>query len=309
MRKLWQYLKSHVKEDFHAGLYLSIATLLIVSLILNYKFDFEDSYLDRLKGFKKFAAYFLFYAIPYFLSTLLYTVFKKERSFLRNRRFWFTAIFGLSILSLDSSVPFLQPLIFKNLPSQIHYWSYKVAVNIVSFFTVFIPILLFYYWFEQGDKDRYGLSAKRFDAKPYWLMLAIMLPLLFAASTTKGFQKQYPMYKTNTAHLYLEVEETVTIAAYEIAYGMDFITVEYLFRGFFILAMAAFLKRNAVLSMAVIYCLLHFGKPAGEAISSIFGGYILGVFAYETRSIWGGVMVHMGIAWMMELMAYLQKLL
>jgi hypothetical protein len=59
--------------------------------------------------------------------------------------------------------------------------------------------------------------------------------------------------------------------------------------------------------MAVVYCVLHFGKPAGEAMSSIFGGYILGVVAYETKSVWGGIIVHMGIAWTMEIVAFVRK--
>jgi membrane protease YdiL (CAAX protease family) len=115
------------------------------------------------------------------------------------------------------------------------------------------------------------------------------------------------MYKNSSAHLYMNLPEWVTVAGYEIAYGLDFITVEYLFRGFMVIGMMAILGRGAVLTMAVVYCVLHFGKPAGEAISSAFGGYILGVVAYETRSVWGGIIVHMGIAWMMELVAFGQK--
>jgi hypothetical protein len=38
-----------------------------------------------------------------------------------------------------------------------------------------------------------------------------------------------------------------------------------------------------------------------ECISSFFGGLILGVIAYRTRSIVGGLVVHLGIAWMMEI--------
>ena len=73
--------------------------------------------------------------------------------------------------------------------------------------------------------------------------------------------------------------------------------------------LAQILGRHAVLPMAVIYCFLHTGKPPGEAISSIFGGYILGVIAYETKSIWGGIIVHVGIAWMMEVIGFTQKAL
>jgi hypothetical protein len=39
----------------------------------------------------------------------------------------------------------------------------------------------------------------------------------------------------------------------------------------------------------------------------VIGGYILGVVAYETKSIWGGVIVHLGIAWMMEVVAFAQR--
>ena len=115
------------------------------------------------------------------------------------------------------------------------------------------------------------------------------------------------MYKISPAHLMLNVPEWVTIDIYEFAYGFDFITVELLFRGFMVVGMIKLLGRHAVLAMAVTYCFLHTGKPLGEAISSIFGGYLLGVIAYETKSIWGGVIVHVGIAWMMEIIGFLQK--
>ena len=49
------------------------------------------------------------------------------------------------------------------------------------------------------------------------------------------------------------------------------------------------------------------GAVAGALISSFFGGYILGVFAYYSRSIWGGIIVHMGIALLMDLAAVLAK--
>jgi hypothetical protein len=178
----------------------------------------------------------------------------------------------------------------------------------VSFLTVFFPLLIFYYLWERHDRSVYGLQPRQFDARPYFAMLLFMLPLIIAASFHPSFMKQYPMYKSSFAHVYLGVGEWVTVAGYETAYALDFITVELLFRGFFVLGMLAFIGRGAVLSMAVVYCSLHFGKPMGEAISSVVGGYILGVIAFETRSVWGGVIVHMGIAWLMETVAFLQKL-
>jgi membrane protease YdiL (CAAX protease family) len=89
-------------------------------------------------------------------------------------------------------------------------------------------------------------------------------------------------------------------------YGYDFIPTELLFRGFMIIGMAHLLGRGALLPMVVCYATLHFGKPLGETIGSVFGGYILGVIALRSRSIWGGMFVHIGIAWAMELAAWIQ---
>jgi hypothetical protein len=92
---------------------------------------------------------------------------------------------------------------------------------------------------------------------------------------------------------------------YEVSYGSDFITIELFFRGFLVLAFSKWFGRDAILPMAAFYCTIHFGKPMGECISSFFGGMILGIVTYHTRTIWGGLMVHLGIAWMMELGGYL----
>ena len=57
--------------------------------------------------------------------------------------------------------------------------------------------------------------------------------------------------------------------------------------------------------MAAFYCTIHFGKPLGECISSFFGGLVLGVLAARTRTIYGGLIVHLGLAWLMELGGWL----
>ncbi|RYY66213.1 MAG: CPBP family intramembrane metalloprotease, partial [Chitinophagaceae bacterium] len=88
---------------------------------------------------------------------------------------------------------------------------------------------------------------------------------------------------------------------YELSYGSDFVTIELFFRGFLVLAFVRYVGSAALLPMALFYCTIHFGKPLGECISSFFGGLLLGVVTLHTRSIWGGLLVHLGIAWLMEL--------
>ena len=58
--------------------------------------------------------------------------------------------------------------------------------------------------------------------------------------------------------------------------------------------------------MTAVYVFIHFGKPLGETIGSALGGYILGVIALYSRNIWGGIFIHMGIAFLMEMTAMIQ---
>lgn len=307
MKKIWGYLKQHLREDFHPGHYALMAAFLACCLYLNYTFDYEDSVLDKKKGFDKLLHFFLLYAVAYYGSALSYLAFSKKLYILVEPEFWIKSLLGLTVLSIDSSLPFLRESIGSLLHPSVQYWAYKVIANLISFLTIVAPILIYYRFFEREQKNLYGFNARNFDFSPYLILLLIMVPLIVAASFTEPFLRQYPMYRISGAHEYLGVSERVTAGIYEIAYGLDFVTVEYLFRGFLVIGMMSVLGRGAVLTMAVTYCFLHFGKPLGEAISSIYGGFILGVIAYETRSVWGGVILHMGIAWMMDLAAYIQK--
>ena len=136
-------------------------------------------------------------------------------------------------------------------------------------------------------------------------LLCLMIPLIAAASTQPDFLAVYP--KLKYLHNGHQAASNIGISAiaYELSYGSDFLTIELFFRGFLVLAFARFAGGASILPMAVFYCTIHFGKPLAECISSYFGGIILGVITYNTRSIWGGLIVHLGIAWLMELGGYL----
>ncbi|MBK7560594.1 MAG: CPBP family intramembrane metalloprotease [Chitinophagaceae bacterium] len=210
-------------------------------------------------------------------------------------------IFALKI-SLDISFYFPENLIQAD-PGWINYWNHIIywplLLLIVSFF-------LFFIW-RYFDKQQpfYGLTKRDLTWKPYLLMLLFMLPLVAAASTQADFLAVYPKLQSVT-----DVYAQGGIGfwhklLFELSYGSDFISIELFFRGFLILAFIKWAGKDAILPMACFYCTIHFGKPLGECISSYFGGMILGVVVYHTRSIYGGLMVHLGIAWLMELGGYL----
>ena len=179
--------------------------------------------------------------------------------------------------------------------SAVLYWPIKLVV-----ITGLLAII--WWFFDRKEQPFYGLSSRHFHARPYWLMLLIMVPLIAAASTQPDFLAMYPKLK-NIA--YLHATHPFYKLLFELSYGSDFFTIELFFRGFLVLAFAKWVGKDAILPMALFYCTIHFGKPLGECVSSFFGGLLLGIVTYHTKSIWGGLMVHVGIAWLMELGGYI----
>ena len=121
------------------------------------------------------------------------------------------------------------------------------------------------------------------------------------------FQQAYPKVKNIAFILPYTRYDVIYTLLYELSYGTDFLTIESFFRGFVVLAFVRYVGKDAILPMAAFYCTIHFGKPLFECITSYFGGIILGVIVYNTRSIWGGFIVHLGMAWLMDIFAIIGR--
>ena len=144
---------------------------------------------------------------------------------------------------------------------------------------------------------------KRFSVKPYLILLACMIPLIAFAGTQSDFLNTYPKVKNISFISSYVTNYWPYQLIYELSYGSDFFSIEFFFRGFLVLGFIRYAGKDAILPMAAFYCSIHFGKPLLECITSYFGGIILGVIVYRTKSIWGGLLMHLGIAWMMEVAA------
>ena len=184
--------------------------------------------------------------------------------------------------------------------NDILYWPLRVV-------TMIIILWVFKTTFHK-EESFYGLSVKKINFRPYLLMLLFMLPLIVAASTQTDFQAAYPKMKHILPLPYNAHPSWFYRLLFELSYGSDFFSIELFFRGFLVIGFIKWVGKEAILPMACFYCTIHFGKPLGECISSYFGGLLLGIVAYHTRSIYGGLMVHLGIAWMMELGGYIGNL-
>ena len=133
-----------------------------------------------------------------------------------------------------------------------------------------------------------------------------MIQLIAIASYQPDFQRTYTQYKFYNYKGVFGLSPVQSEGIFELAYGLDFVSVELMYRGALIIGMARLLGKEAVLPMAGAYVILHFGKPAGEAVSSFFGGMILGIHALAKKNILGGIIIHTGIAYFMEIAAILQ---
>jgi membrane protease YdiL (CAAX protease family) len=140
-------------------------------------------------------------------------------------------------------------------------------------------------------------------------MIGVMAVIIFFASVfSSDLQKYYPLYLKSGGADFANTHqwpEWLTVLIYEASYLFNFVSIEFFFRGFFILTFVRIFGPQIILPVACVYASIHFGKPFLESLGSIFGGYILGILTYKTENIWGGVVVHAGTALLMELFAWL----
>ncbi|HUB59692.1 MAG TPA: CPBP family intramembrane glutamic endopeptidase [Puia sp.] len=150
-----------------------------------------------------------------------------------------------------------------------------------------------------------GLTTKGFRAAPYFGLLLLLVPLVALASTQPDFLRVYPKVRSIAFMSRYQGPLWLWRAGYEFSYGLDFLSIELFFRGLLVIGLARYAGEKAILPMAAFYCTIHFGKPLAECITSFAGGMALGVLACRTRSVLGGLMVHLGLAWLMEGMSFL----
>ncbi len=300
MRQFYTYISRFIKEDFNPWYYSTVAVFIALSIWLNYSIDLEDSILDKLPNtFQRFIAFTGLYVVAYLIVIIVNHLYYPENKFLTNKKLWIIVVFGFSVLSFDTAI---HTYSYFTLPIEIYFYVIKVFNNLFTIVTYVLPLALFYLIYDR-EKSFYGLTTRGFQFKPYLELFLLVVPIVIIASFHENFNSYYPLYKQNAAAGYWGISEWVTASIYELAYGWSFVSVELIFRGVFVVGMIKILGRHAILPMVVVYCFIHFGKPVGECISSVFGGFILGVIAYYSRNILGGIIIHIGLAWTMEITA------
>lgn len=303
LNEVWKFIKS----DFHLSSYLFTFFIVGVAVYFNYSGGFYskvllNSYFDGTSVW----IFPVFYVIVYFSVAIPVVILRKDVAVLRTPGFYFKSLFIIVIYGLSIGYYGYHQWQFPSLFDDESKFVLRLVSQLKSLVFYFVPLVLLKLIVDRKTKGLYGLSLNTSYLKGYFSFFLLLLPFLILASYSADFQTAYPQFKPWFYEGVLGLETWESTALFEISYVIDFVMTELLFRGALVIGMVGLMGRGAVLPMVALYVVIHFGKPPVEAMSSLFGGYILGALAYQTRHIWGGVIVHVFIALTMEIMGLFQ---
>jgi membrane protease YdiL (CAAX protease family) len=174
------------------------------------------------------------------------------------------------------------------------YWA------LFSFATYFfLPWFVIVVVFRQRLSDfGFKLRGAFQDGWIYIAFFAVMWPLLIWVSTHQHFQQTYPFYKLRDGESLWPY-----FWMWEAAYFLQFIGLEFFFRGFMVHGTRHRFGVYSIFVMAVPYCMIHFGKPMLETCGAIIAGVVLGFMSLKTRSIALGAAIHMSVALSMDFLS------
>ncbi len=125
------------------------------------------------------------------------------------------------------------------------------------------------------------------------VLLLLMTPIVWWASTTEGFMANYPKLKIIRSDIGLFI-------IYELIYLVKWISWEFFFRGFMLFGLAKRLGPIAIAAAMMPFVIAHLGKPELEVFGAIIAGLVLGKLSYSGKSIYPTVLLHFGVAFIMD---------
>jgi len=182
-------------------------------------------------------------------------------------------------------------------PGAEHIWWVLIQI----FCYVVPPVLYLRFVMRRPIIDMGFSTAGLIKHLPIYVLFAIVvIPLVVLVSGTPHFLSSYPMARETAVHW-------KTLLVWEILYAIQFVALEFFFRGFMIFGPARVLGAWVVPAMTVPYMMIHFQKPYLETTGAVIAGLSLGMVALKTRSIYAGMVLHITVAWLMEFLALYHK--
>ncbi len=163
---------------------------------------------------------------------------------------------------------------------------------------VLVPLVTWKLLFPGDSVLDMGLRVKGFwsHAWIYALCLVVVIGAMAVVARQKDFLTYYPFYKQSS-------RSWSDFLMWEAMYFAQFFALEFFFRGWLLSVTRSALGVSAIFAMALPYCMIHYGKPYLEAHAAIVAGVVLGSLAMRTRSMYAGFLVHISVAFLMDLFA------
>jgi membrane protease YdiL (CAAX protease family) len=179
--------------------------------------------------------------------------------------------------------------------SELYSYCWWAFMRIGGYLT---PLPLWKLFFPRDRLLDLGLRTRGFrrHAPFYLLCLAVVIPVMLLVARQPDFGSYYPFYKQSARSWF-------DLLAWETIYFFQFFCLEVFFRGWWLGALRRSLGSAAIFTMALPYCMIHYGKPYLEANGAIVAGVVLGSLSMRTRSIYAGFLVHITVALSMDLLA------
>jgi hypothetical protein len=307
MRAIIKELVGFIRSDFNVWIYSLTFIFLFIAIRINYSYSAYWNLVNiYATGSERLIRFFILFAIPWFLVAVPKLVISGKLEVLRNRKFYISILLILIFISADSGFKLFSYLAERASSFDEQIYLTRIFSNFQGSFLLLVIFLLYYFYFKNIQWADFGLRFRNVNLKPYFILILVIVPMILWASFNQDFLTTYPSYKPWDVPVLFKLNKAITAIVHEMVYGLDFFAIELTFRGLLVIFIARFMGKDAVLPMAVVYCFLHFGKPEAETIASFLGGYFLGVVALSTKSIAPGLMLHLSLAYMMDLGAYLQ---
>jgi len=181
--------------------------------------------------------------------------------------------------------------------------TFGLPVELAGFVFWSLGCIIFYFLFPAailkllGKNLRdHGLNFYGFRSHMgfYFILYVPVAFAIFIVADNPDFKHTYPFYP----HLNGWTE----LLLWELMYALQFIALEFFFRGFMVHGFKAYVGNiGAVIIMLFPYMMIHFPKPWMETTGALVAGAIFGYLSLRTKSIAGGALIHIMVAWTMDI--------
>ena len=142
------------------------------------------------------------------------------------------------------------------------------------------------------------LGDWRWGLRALAIGMLLVTPVVWSSSFDPAFQREYPLTK-------LAAQSLGTWVLWELTYLIYYVGWEAYFRGALLFGLRdAFGTGGALAFETAISTLVHIGKPFGEILGAIPGGFLFGALALRSRSILWPLALHWYMGALMDVLAY-----